>query len=158
MMKKWTLIKRNDTCIFISICVLCLNLPLDWSCLHIWTKHNHLKITSCFERFMSGHVCHWKGGRITSNRIERYIPLGFDDPFDGIAISTKLMKDEEYIWRALEVDSDNDHHSTYHYFYLINPFILLYSFQKAFPVIISKYSNNTLISAWRRRKKFYLYH
>jgi hypothetical protein len=60
----------------------------------------------------SGHSSRWKGGRI-SNRMERDISLGLDDPYDDIAIeSMKLMKDEEDIWMTLEEDSDEVHLST----------------------------------------------
>jgi hypothetical protein len=48
----------------------------------------------------------WKGGRI-SNRMERDIALGLDDPNDELAIeSMKLMKEEEDVWMSL-VDGDD---------------------------------------------------
>ncbi len=50
----------------------------------------------------------WKGGRI-SNRMERDLALGLDDPNDELAIeSMKLMKSDEEMWMSTIHDNDDD--------------------------------------------------
>jgi hypothetical protein len=53
----------------------------------------------------------WKGGRI-SNRMERDIALGLDDPNDELAIeSMKLMKSDEEMWMSTIHDDDDNNHN-----------------------------------------------